>query len=309
MIVLGCNLTEIIDGIFNNVKYWQNKNLLLQAINPDYYHNKNIIIRLLGVTSQSISPVNEAKKDMWNHMIVNENLGDDILKNVDRKILDDMEFVKAATSKYNRTYVYASYRLKASKELAIIAAMSEKENNARHFKNPILKYMPEIFRSDNEIAVMATTRNINNLQFATNLRKNKYFIMDIMNIIDDHNIKQKVLKYMDPDLLTDKKFVSRLGCFDNMCEKFRGDVEFVASAVRHDLSILKKTELFDESILKNALKNDDIYTSKETVLSTVFRYIEKFNHGYDELDSKIKDKRILHELFWSMGETINEEFL
>jgi len=302
-------LTEIIDNIFNNVKYWQNKNLLLQAINPDYYHNKNIIIRLLGVTSQSISPANEAKKDMWNHMLVNENLGDDILKNVDSKILDDMEFVKAATLKYNRTYVYASHRIKASRELAVIAAMSEKEDNGLSFNNPILKYMPEIFKNDNEIAVMATTRNINNLQYAINLQKNKYFLMDMMNLITDHNVKQKILRLMDPDLLNDKKFISRLGCFDNMCEKFRGDVEFVASAVRHDLSILKKTELFDESILKNALKNDDIHTSKETVLSAIFGYIERFNHGYEELDSKIKDKRILHTLFWSMGETINEEFI
>jgi len=302
-------LTEIIDGIFNSVKYWKNKNLLLSAINPDYYNNKNIIIRLLGVTSQSISPVNEAKREMWNHMLVNENLGDDILKQVDKRILDDIEFVKAATSKYNRTYVYASHRLKASRELAVMAAMAEKEDDGINFKNPILKYMPEIFRTDNEIAVMATTRNINNLQFATNLRRNKYFIMDMMNIIDDHNMKQKILRYIDPDLLNDKKFISRLGCFDNMCEKFRGDVEFVASAVRHDLSILKKTKIFDEAILKGALKNDDIYTEQEFVLSSIFRYIEKFNHSFDELDSKIKDKRILNKLFWSMGETIAEEFI
>ncbi|MDC0933292.1 hypothetical protein OAR97_05525 [Arcobacteraceae bacterium] len=302
-------MKNIIDGVFNNVKYWQNKNLLLNAIHPDYYNNKNVIIRLLGVTSQSISPANEAKRGMWNHMLVTENLGDDILKNVDKRILDDMEFASAATSKYNRTYVYASHRLKASRELAVMAAMSEKEDDGINFKNPILKYMPEVFKKDNEIAVMATTRNINNLQFATNLRKNKYFIMDMMNLIDDHNIKQKILRYIDPDLLTDKKFVSRLGCFDNMCEKFRGDTEFVAAAVRHDLSILKKTEIFDESILKGALKNNDIYTSQEEVVSAIFRYIEKFNHGFDELDSKIKDKTILNKLFWSMGEIISEEFI
>jgi len=302
-------LTNIIDGIFNNVKYWKNKNLLLSAISPDYYNNKNVIIRLLGVTSQSISPVNEAKRSMWNHMLVNENLGDDILKNVDKRILDDIEFVKAATSKYNRTYVYASHRLKASRELALAAAMAEKEDDGINFKNPILKYMPEVFKTDNEIAVVASTRNINNLQFATNLRRNKYFIMDMMNLIDDHNIKQKILRYVDPDLLSDKKFVSRLGCFDNMCEKFRGDVEFVAAAVRHDLSILKKTEIFDEAILKGALKNDDFYTSQEEVIAAIFRYIEKFNHGYEELDSKIKDKTILNKLFWSMGEIISEEFI
>lgn len=302
-------MTNIIDGIFNNVKYWKNKNLLLSAINPDYYTNKNIIIRLLGVTSQSISPVNEAKRGMWNHMLVNENLGDDILKNVDKKLLDDMEFVKVAISKYNRTYIYASHRLKASRELAVVAAMSEKEDDGINFKNPILKYMPEIFKLDNEISVMATTRNINNLQFATNLRRNKYFIMDMMNLIDDHNMKQKILRLIDQDLLNDKNFISRLGCFDNMSEEFQTDPSFVASAVRHDLSILKKIDIFDEKIIKSALKNNDIYTSKETVLSEVFRYIERFNSGYEELDSKIKDKRILTKLFWDMGETIAEEFI
>jgi hypothetical protein len=302
-------LKQIIDGIFDNVKYWQNKNLLLQAIHPDYYQNKNIIIRLLGVTSQSISSSNEAKKDMWNHMLFNENLGDNILKLVDKNILDDVEFAKAACGKYNRTYVYLSHRLKASKEIATIAVMAEKDIDSTSFKNPILKYMPEIFKNDNELAVMATTRNINNLQYAETLRKNKYFIMDMMNIIDDHNMKQKILKYIDPDLLNDKRFISKLGCFDNMCEKFRGDTEFVASAVRHDISILKKTEIFDESIIKNAMKNDDIYSSRETVLSDIFRYIEKFNSGYEELETKIKDKRVLKKLFWMMGETLSDEFI
>lgn len=304
-------MTQIIDGIFDNVKYWQNKNLLLQAINPDYYYNKNVIIRLLGVTSQSISPKNEAKKDMWNHMLYNENLGDNILKLVDKKILDDIEFAKAAVGKYNRTYVYLSHRLKASKEIAKLAAMAEKdtESSANFTNNPILKYMPEIFKNDHEISVIATTRNIENLQYSPTLRSNKYFILDMMNLIDDHEMKQKILKYMDPDLLNDKKFISRLGCFDNMCEKFHGDLEFVSSAVRYDLSILKKTEIFDEKIIKGALKNEDIHTSKETVLTEVFRYIERFNFDFTELDSKIKDKKILQNLFWMMGETLSEEFI
>ena len=302
-------MKQIIDGIFDNVKYWQNKNLLLQAIHPEYYRNKNIIVRLLGVTSQSISASNEAKKDMWNHMLFNENLGDNILQLVDKSILDDIEFAKAACGKYNRTYVYLSHRLKASKEIATIAVMAEKDDGSSNFKNPILKYMPSLFKKDTEIAVMATTRNINNLQYAELLRKNKYFIIDMMNIIDDHNMKQKILKYIDPDLLNDKRFISKLGCFDNMCEKYRGDTEFVAAAVRHDLSILKKTEIFDESIIKSALKNDDIYTSRETVVSDIFRYIDKFNTGYDELDTKIKDKRILQNLFWMMGETLADEFI
>lgn len=302
-------MTQIIDSIFSNVKYWKNKNLLLQAIHPDYYRNKHIIVRLLGVTSQSISSENEAKKDMWNHMIFNENLGDDILKQVDKTILDDMEFVKTAVGKYNRTYLYASNRLKASRDIAILAATAEKNEEGGSFKHPILKYMPEVFRKDNEISVIATTRNINNLQHSENLRKNKYFIMDMMNLIDDHDMKQKILRYIDPDLLNDKKFVSRLGCFDNMCEKFKGDIEFVAAAVRHDISILKKTEIFDESIIKNALKNDEMYSSRETVISSIFRYIERFNSSYNELDSKIKNKKILHQLFWTMGETISDEFI
>lgn len=302
-------MTQIIDGIFNNVKYWKNKKLLLQAIHPDYYRNKQIIIRLLGVTAQSISRDNEAKKDMWNHMIFNENLGDDILKQVDKTILDDPEFIKTAVGKYNRTYLYASHRLKASREIAVLAAMAEKDENETTFKHPILKYMPEVFKKDNEISVIATTRNINNLQYSESLKRNKYFIMDMMNLIDDHEMKQKILRFIDPDLLNDKKFVSRLGCFDNMCEKFQGDVEFVAAAVRHDISILKKTEIFDESIIKNALKNDDIYSARENVIADIFRYIEKFNHNYEELNEKIKDKKILYNLFWMMGETISDEFL
>lgn len=304
-------MTQIIDGIFDNVKYWQNKNLLLQAINPDYYYNKNVIIRLLGVTSQSISPKNEAKKDMWNHMLYNENLGDNILKLVDKKILDDIEFAKAAVGKYNRTYVYLSHRLKASKEIAKLAAMAEKDisSSTDFISYPILKYMPEIFKNDHEISVIATTRNIENLQYSPTLRSNKYFILDMMNLIDDHEMKQKILKYMDQDLLNDKKFISRLGCFDNMCEKYHGDIEFVSSAVRYDLSILKKTEIFDEKIIKGALKNEDIHTSKEMVLTEIFRYIERFNVDFSELDSKIKDKRILQNLFWMMGETLSEEFI
>jgi len=302
-------LTEVIDGIFNNVKYWQNKNLLLQAIDPEYYQNKHIIIRLLGVTSQSISPQNEAKKDMWNHMLHNENMGDDILRNVSKEILDDIEFAKNATAKYNRTYIYVSKRLQASRELAKIAVLAEKDNDGINFNNPILKYMPEVFRKDNELSVIATTRNVNNLQYTINLRKNKYFIIDMMNFIQDHHTKQKILKYIDPDLINDKRFISKLGCFDNMCEKFRGDVEFVASAVENDISILKKTELFDESIIKGALKNNDIYVSKEKIIAEIFRYIDRFNHGYDELDSRINDKQLLKKLFWEMGEIVSDEFI
>ena len=302
-------MTQVIDKIFDNVKYWQSKKLLLQAIPPEYYNNKHIIVRLLGVTTQSISPSNEAKRGMWNHKIVNENMGDDILQNVHKQILDDIEFAKLAVAKYNRTYIFLSRRLQASREIAKIAVMAEKDNNGINFNNPILKYMPEIFQKDNELAVMATTRNINNLQYAINLRRNKYFITDMMNLMEDDNTKQKILRYIDQDLLQDKRFVSKLGCFDNMCEKYRGDTQFVANAVEHDISILKKTQIFDESIIKAALNNNDIYNSRESVISAIFKYIERFNHGYDELDSKIKDKSLLHILFWEMGEVIADEFL
>ena len=302
-------MTQIVDNIFDNVKYWQNKKLLLQAIPPEYFMNKNIIIRLLGVTTQSISASNEAKRGMWNHMIVHEGLGDDILQATHKTILDDIDFARQAVPKYNRTYIYLSRRLKASKDIARSAASAEKDISSLNYTDPILKHMPEIFQKDNEIAMMATTRNINNLQYAINLRRNKYFIIDMMNFMEDFDTKQKILRYIDQDLLNDKKFVSKLGCFDHMCEQYKGDTQFVAHAVEHDISILKKTQIFDESIIKGALNNDDIYTSRETVISAIFRYIERFNSGYDELDSKIKDKNILHILFWEMGELITDEFV
>jgi len=174
---------------------------------------------------------------------------------------------------------------------------------------PILKYMPEKFKLDSEIALAATTRNIENLQYAQNLKRNKYFIIDMMNLVDDNSIKQQILRYIDQNLLQDKRFVSRLGCYDNMCEQFKNDIEYVANSALYDISILRKTKIFDESIIKGALNNDDIYTSREVVISAIFRYIERFNSGYDELNSKIKDKHILHILFWEMGELITDEFV
>ncbi|MBD3840728.1 MAG: DUF4116 domain-containing protein [Campylobacterales bacterium] len=298
-------MKEIIDSIFNNVNYWQDKRLLLQAINPDYYRNKNIILRLLKVSSASISISNEAKKEMWNYQLLHHNMGDDILKNVDPQILADKEFAKLAIEKYNRTYLFLSKELRSSKDLALTAAIRETNET----KNPpILKFMPQAFQLDSEIALMATTRNINNLEYAPNLRRNKYFIIDIMNFTQDFDTKQKILKLVDQNLLQDKKFVSQLGCFDNMCENYRGDKEFVSSAVRYDLDILRKTELFDESIIKGALKNNDYKRQKDVVLSEVFRYIERFNGNFEELDAKIKDKQLLHRLFWEFGELVSDGF-
>jgi hypothetical protein len=169
--------------------------------------------------------------------------------------------------------------------------------------------MPEMFQKDSEIALTATTRNIDNLEYAPNLRRNKYFIIDIMNFTESYETKQKILRLIDQTLLQDKKFVSQLGCFDNMCENYRGDKEFVASAVRYDLDILRKTELFDESIIKGALKNKDYKVQRDVVLSEVFQYIERFNDDYNELESHIKDKKLLGRLFWEFGEMISDGFL
>ncbi len=303
-------MKDIINNMFNSIEYWQDKKLLLRAIRPDYYTNKNLIIQLLKINSASVSLENEAKKDMWNHQIVDYSLGDDILKNVHPDILNDLDFARQAIDRYNRTYIYLSKNLKASHELAKQAASQEKEFSQNQYHHlPILHFMPEVFQTDHEISLIATTRNIENMQYAPNLRRNKYFIIDIMNLLDDNALKQKVLKYINQDLLLDKLFISKLGCFDNLCEKFHNDIEYVANAVRHDINILKKTKIFDEQILKAALLNDDFYTSKYKILSDIFRYIEKFNSNYDELNQKIKDKSILKKLFWNFGETISEEYI
>ena len=302
-------MTEIIDRIFDSIKYWQEKRLLLSAIPLDYYSNKAILVRLLGVTAQSISPRNIAKKDMWNHHISN-GMGDDILKNINKEILKDFEFARDAIAKYNKTYAYLDPSLKASRDLALLAAIKEENLEDPHkYKAPILEHMPETFQMDHEISLMATTRNIENLRFAKNLRRNKYFIIDIMNITFNHDMKQKILRYIDRDLLHDKRFVSKLGCFDNLCEKFHGDMEYITNAVQHDINILKKTDLFDEKIIKAALRSDKYKDTPDLALCDIFRYIERFNHNYDELKSKIKDKKVLHRLFWEFGETLSDELI
>jgi hypothetical protein len=302
-------LTQIIDAVFDSVKYWQEKKLLLAAIPYDYFSHKHIMIRLLGVTSQSISPQNEAKKDMWNHHIQN-GLGEDILQQIDKKLLSDFDFAKNAIVKFNRTYIYLDSTLKASRELALLAAAQEENiDDPTKYKTPILEHMPPKFQIDHEIALMATTRNIENLRFATNLRRNKYFIIDIMNYTFDHDMKQKILRYIDRDLMHDKRFVSRLGCFDNLCKEFHGDLEYVTNAVRYDMSILKKTDMFDEKIIKAALKSEKYSINPLGALTDIFDYIEKFNEDYDELDSKVKDKKVLHRLFWEFGETLSDELI
>ncbi len=302
-------MNNIINKIFNNIEYWQDKKLLLRAINPEYYSNKKVIIQLLGITSGMVSYENDAKKDMWNHQINQHNMGDDILKNVHPDILNDFEFAKTAIGKYNRTYKYINKSLQASHELAMAAALKEIQSTKEKYSPPILQYMPEIFKIDSEIALVATTRNIENLEYAHKLKQNKYFIIDVMNLVDDNKIKQKVLKLIDQDLLNDKNFVAKLGCFDNLCEKFHGDIEYIANAVKHDLNILKKTKLFDEKIIKAVLQSDYYKNDKNYTLAILFRYIEKFNENFEELNQKIKNKKILNELFWMFGETISDEFI
>ena len=301
-------MKQAIDSIFDNVKYWLEKKQLLHAISPDHYNNKHIMIRLLGVTSQSISEKNEAKRSMWNHHITNNNMGDDILKNINPIILKDFEFAKRAIEKYNRSYIYIDSSLKGSQDLAMTAALKEKYDEKYH-REPILKFMPETFQLDSDIALAATTRNIENLQYATHLRSNKYFLLDFIKFNNDVKIKRKILQLINPELLQDKKFVSQLGCFDDLCENFTNDTEFVVHSVSNDIKILKKTKLFDESILKAALESDAFYNDREFTLAGIFRYIERFNNSYEELDSKIKDKTILQKLFWEFGETLSDEFI
>jgi hypothetical protein len=300
-------LKDIIEKIFKNVSYWQNKTLLLRAIDTKLYHDKKIVLQLLGITSNNVSAENEAKKDMWNYQVVANKMGDNILKNTHADILDDEEFAQMAISKYNRTYIFLSKRLKTNRKLALHCALNEHGFKENKNTTPILQYMPKKFQLDNEIALSATTRNIENFKYALNLRKNKYFIIDIMNLTYDNHIKQTVLQYMDKELLKDKKFMSKLQCFDNLCEQFHNDTEYVAYSVLYDIQILKKTKIFDETIIESALKNT--HYPKEIILSYIFKYIERFNVNYEELNSKIKNKKILQQLFWSFGEIITQEFI
>ena len=250
-------MKETIDSVFDNVKYWLEKKQLLQAIQPDHYINHQVILRLLGVTTESISPKNEAKRTMWNHHIKNNNMGDDILMSVNPAILRNFDFAKRAIVKYNRSYIYIAPELKASKELAMLAAQGE-EYDPKNYRAPILQYMPEIFQLDSEIGLIATTRNLENLKYAINLKSNKYFLLDFIKYNEDEKQKRKILQLIDQELLNDKKFVSQLGCFDDLSEEFTNDIEFLANAVEYDMEILKKTDIFHESILKSAIKNKGI---------------------------------------------------
>ncbi len=300
-------MREIVDKIFDSVSYWQDKRLLLSAISPEYYRNKNIMIKLLNVTSGAVSSTNEAKKDMWNHQVTKYNMGDDILRNTHPELLKDFDFAKQAILRYNRTYIYLDRSLKASRELALMAAQYETSDFPQN--KPILSYMPELLKNDNEISIMATTRNIENLRFAPLLQKNKYFILDIMNLIYDDEIRQKTLQYIDQDLLNDKRFVSKLGIFDELSDKFKDDVVFLSYTVMNDIDALKKIEIFDEKIIAAAFKNPQYENEPHYVLTRVFKYIEDFNFNYEELDRKIKNKKLLHKVFWELAEIASEDYI
>lgn len=302
-------IKDIIGGIFNNVSYWGEKEQLLRAIPSNYFENKNILLKILGITKEVISDRDEAKRDMWNYHIINNLMGDDILQNVSVKILDDIDFVKEAIKKYNRTYLFLNNQLKSNFEIAKLAAMHEKNIILQKDNFPILYYMPQKFQSDYEISTIATTRNIENLQYTVNLKRNKYFIYDMMNLLDDSVLKDKILQSVDKSLLVDKKFVASLGCYDNLCEQFRDDLDYVAYAAKYDISILRKTELFSEKIIKYALKNRQPSYARGYILAEVFRYIERFHHNYREFFNQVKDKELLDNFFWEMGEIMNEEFM
>jgi hypothetical protein len=302
-------IKEIISQIFNTVSYWNEKEPLLKAIPLDYYKNKNILIRLLGIRPENVMPKNEAKRDMWNHHVVHNYMGDDIMQNVDKKLLEDEDFARQAIEKYNRAYIFLPKRLKANQELAKLAAIYERPIEQSKHNLPILHYMPPIYQADHEISVLSTTRNIENLQYAQNLKSNKYFIYDMMRLSEDRDTKNRILQLIDQELLQDKKFVSRLKCYDNLCENFQGDAEYVAQACQYDLTILRKTQLFNEKIIRYALKNKEEIYSRGEILVEVFRYIEKFNHTHHELFEQIKDEEFFKALFWEMAETLSEEYI
>ena len=300
-------MKQIISSIFGRVSYWQEKRLLLGAIDPDYYHNKKVILALLGIPSQLVDGADSAKKDMWNHQVKRYNMGDDILSQTSKSVLEDLEFASNAIVKYNRTYLYLPSHLQGVRRFALLAAKYETDSFPHN--EPILKYMPENLRNDIEIAALATMRNIENLQYSNNLQNNRYFLIDLLNLLYENDVKYKVLKYMNPELLKDKRFISKLGCFDGLCENFKGDPSFVAFSVENDISILKKAEIFDELIVRSVFYSKDYKKNKHSALVMLFRYIEKFFHTHDEFDTHMQDKKLLGRLYWELSEIASSEFV
>jgi len=301
-------MKESIKIIFDNVKYWKDKTLLLRAINQSAYNNKNLILLLLNIPPNILSKEYEAKRELWNHTIISEKLGDDILNNVSSEILNDIDFAKKAILKYNRTYIYLSKNLQDRHEIASMCVSNEISSN-NEYHAPILMYMPKKFQNNLDIALIASSRNIHNIQYSSILCSNKYFIIDIMNSLSSNEDKRKVLSYIDKSFLDDKIFVSKLGCFDNLCDRFQGDILYVSNAVIYDISILNKTELFHESILHSVINSQYYKDNLDYSLAIIFSYIKRFNDNYKELDDKIENKTILNKILWDMGEVLSNEFI
>jgi hypothetical protein len=299
-------MKTIIQRLFDNVQYWHDKSMLLKAINLEYYQDKNIILQLLNISSAFVDQNNKAKLDLWNHMIISKKLGDDILNHTSNEILSDISFARKAIYKYNRTYIFLSKELQENYEISNHAASNEIISDK--YCTPIMMFMPEDIQNDIDISLMACSRNIHNIQYAPKLQKNKYFIVDIMNFLENNEDKRDVLSYIDQSLLEDKIFVSKLGCFDNLCDRFQGDILYVSNAVKYDIKILDKTKLFHDSILKSAIHCDYYNKNTDEALAIIFNYIKRFNDNFKELNNKIEDKTIIQKLMWNMGEVLSDEF-
>jgi len=298
-------MKNTIRKIFDNVHYWQEKDKLLKAIPEYYYSNAELIINLLHVKPGFLGKEYEARRDMWNHMIVSAKMGDDILSKTSSDVLSSLEFAKQAVVKYNRAYIYLSEDLQNNIYIVRTTIENEPTPKSEQYIAPILMYMPDIYQNDIDLSLMACSKNFHNIKYAPKLQRNKYFIIDIMNITQSNKDKKTILSYIDQELLEDRAFVGKLGCFDNVCDKFRGDLIYVTNAASNDINILKKTELFDEAILEAVIYSDYYHENIDESIEIVFNYIKRFNNSVEELDSKIEDKSILNKLLWDMGEILS----
>ena len=298
-------MKKTIQNIFDNVHYWQEKEKLLKAIPEYYYSNEELIINLLYIKPGFLGKAYDAKRDMWNHMLVSKKMGDDILNNTSSDVLDSLEFAKQAVTKYNRTYIYLSEKLQNNIFIVKSTIQNEPTPGIEEYIAPILMYMPEIYQNDIDLSLNACSKNFHNIKYAPKLQRNKYFIIDIMNLTKSNKDKKTILSYIDQELLEDRAFVGKLGCFDNVCDKFKGDLIYVRNAVTADINILKKTDLFDESILEAVLYSDYYHENIDESIEIVFNYIKRFNNNVKELNEKIEDKTILDKLLWDMGEILS----
>jgi len=298
-------MKKTIKKIFDNVHYWQEKDKLLKAIPEYYYSNEELIINLLYIKPGCLGKDYDAKRDMWNHMLVSAKMGDDILNNTSSDVLSSLEFAKQAVTKYNRTYIYLSEELQNNIFIVKSTIQNEPTPGIEEYIAPILMYMPEIYQNDIDLSLSACSKNFHNIKYAPKLQRNKYFIIDIMNSTKSNKDKKTILSYINQELLEDKAFVGKLGCFDNVCEKFKGDLVYVRNAVTADINILKKTDLFDESILEAVLYSDYYHENIDESIEILFNYIKRFNNNVQELNDKIEDKTILDKLLWDMGEILS----